>query len=187
MFQTVNPEERAALSLRRSAVWPPSVIFTVLFLGFLREKFPRPVVLPRASVFPQALSRHDLIRLHTVPLWPTQCLCLFPGLKKKGGVGVGGVGPWGHPGRPPLNSKTAMRLQKTNPVNNNTLQHPSFETMFPLCSTTDFIFKRTNTAHCTQSLELYVASQARVEQSNTIRRGQKKKKKIVNPLWKLHI
>lgn len=89
MFQTVNPEERAALSLRRSAVWPPSVIFTVLFLGFLREKFPRPVVLPRASVFPQALSRHDLIRLHTVPLWPTQCLCLFPGLKKKGGVGVG--------------------------------------------------------------------------------------------------
>lgn len=34
--------------------------FTRLFLGFPRDYFPRPAMLARASVFPQALSHHDL-------------------------------------------------------------------------------------------------------------------------------
>lgn len=145
MFQTVNPEERAAPSLHRSAVWPPSVIFTVLFLGFLREKFPRPVVLPRASVFPQALSRHDLIRLHTVPLWPTQCLC-FSGLKRKEGEGRSDHEVIQVDRRSIQRQQCGYGRQTLSITLCNTLHLRVLLTVFPMCSTTDFIFKRTNTA-----------------------------------------
>lgn len=56
---------------------------------------------------------------------------LFRGLKRDGG----GVEPWGHPGRPPLNSTRAMWQQGTMSMHyvNNILQHPLFTSAIERC------------------------------------------------------
>lgn len=73
--------------------------FTVLFLGFLREWFPRPVMLARASVFPQALSRYDLSLL-TV---------LFGQHNASASPHLWRAQPWGHPGRLPCTAQIKQR------------------------------------------------------------------------------
>lgn len=87
--------------------------FTVSFLRFLRELFPRPVVLARPSVFPQALSHYDLSLL-TVPFGKHYA---FPHLWK--------AEPWGHPGRLPCTSQIMNTSTHKCPLHLNihTIEH----------------------------------------------------------------
>lgn len=77
----LKPEERAGLFFGWTSVGLLSCLtaqcdFTVLFLGFLRELFPRPVMLARPSMFPQGPI---LLwpKLAHCAFWQTQCLSSF--------------------------------------------------------------------------------------------------------------
>lgn len=77
-MSSVEPETWAkSLCLVGLLSWLTSPCdFNVPFLGFLRELFPRPVMLARPSVFPPSLSYYDLSLPHC-SFWHTQCLSSF--------------------------------------------------------------------------------------------------------------
>lgn len=90
-------------------VRPPSRILLSCFWGVLWELFPRPVMLVRASVFPQLLSHNDLSLLTLIL---GECIASASPHRQK-------VKPWGHPGRLPDNTLVCTYIV-SSPLNKHT-------------------------------------------------------------------